>query len=166
MSIAGIFADQNYIRTVLRGEGWDIEFHKAPDLDRFDWTARDEAGCRVSGHLTGRDFDAPAQQIVDRLLAEIRFELDGAKATERATLASVGAEEIEHRFGFHKATIEGHNATLPMHRDVRLLFRKFAEHLDELMPDGRAKRLAFTHLEDASMWSHKAIAETAPVVGE
>lgn len=79
---------------------------------------------------------------------------------------SIGAEEIEHRFGFHKATIEGENATLPKHREVRLLFREFAERLDEILVPGRAKSVAFTNLEDASMWSHKAIAETAPVVNE
>jgi hypothetical protein len=81
-------------------------------------------------------------------------------------MESVGAVEIEHRFGFHKATIEGENATLPLHRDTRLLFREFAERLDALLPAGRAKSVAFTNLEDASMWAHKAIAETAPVISE
>jgi hypothetical protein len=75
-------------------------------------------------------------------------------------------QEIEHRFGFHKATIEGENATLPRHRDLRLRFREFAEYLAELLPEGRAKSVAFTELENASMWSHKAIAELAPVVEE
>lgn len=79
---------------------------------------------------------------------------------------SLGAEEIEHRFGFHKATIEGQEATLPKHREVRLLFREFAMRLDEILIPGRAKNVTFTTLEDASMWSHKAIAETAPVVNE
>lgn len=79
---------------------------------------------------------------------------------------SLGAEEIEHRFGFHKATIEGDNATLPKHRDVRVEFRKFAEFLDSVAPEGRAKSIMFTELENASMWAHKAIAETAPVVRE
>lgn len=78
----------------------------------------------------------------------------------------IGKEEIEHRFGFHKATLEGENATLPKHRDTRLKFREFAEWLDEVLPEGRAKAVAFTELENASMWSHKAIAETAPVVRE
>jgi hypothetical protein len=78
----------------------------------------------------------------------------------------IGPEEIEHRFGFHKATVEGENATLPKHRDVRILFREFAEKLDTILPDGRAKSVMFTNLEDASMWSHKAIAERAPVVRE
>lgn len=82
------------------------------------------------------------------------------------TNASIGVDEIEHRFGFHKATIEGDNATLPLHRDTRLAFRKFAEFLDEVLPAGRAKSVAFTELENASMWSHKAIAETAPAVSE
>lgn len=74
--------------------------------------------------------------------------------------------EIEHRFGFHKATIEGENATLPKHRDVRVLFREFAEKIDGILPDGRAKSVAFTELENASMWSHKAIAELAPAIEE
>ena len=78
----------------------------------------------------------------------------------------LGSEAIEHRFGFHKATIEGENATLPKHREVRLLFREFAEKLDGILDDGRAKSVAFTNLEDASMWSHKAIAENAPVISE
>jgi len=77
-----------------------------------------------------------------------------------------GSEEIEHRFGFHKATTEGENATLPQHREVRLLFREFAERLDEILVPGRAKSVAFTELENASMWCHKAIAEQAPVVHE
>lgn len=78
----------------------------------------------------------------------------------------VGKEEIEHRFGFHKATIEGDNATVPDHALVRKLFKRFAQRLDEILEDGREKSLAFTHLEDASMWSHKAIAGRAPLVDE
>ena len=75
-------------------------------------------------------------------------------------------QEIEHRFGFHKATIEGQNATLPIHRDTRLAFREFAEFLAETLPDGRAKSVALTELESASMWAHKSIAELAPVITE
>lgn len=78
----------------------------------------------------------------------------------------IGTNEIEHRFGFHKATIEGDNATLPKHRDTRLKFREFAEWLDDVLPDGRAKSVMFTELENASMWAHKAIAETTPVINE
>lgn len=80
--------------------------------------------------------------------------------------ATLGAAEIEHRFGFHKATVEGAEATLPKHRDVRLAFRAFAAQLDEVCPPGRAKAVMFTELENASMWAHKAIAETAPAVTE
>lgn len=79
---------------------------------------------------------------------------------------SVGKEEIEHRFGYHKATIEGENATLPKHVSTRLKFRAFAEWLDEELPAGRAKSVAFTELENASMWCHKAIAELAPAIRE
>lgn len=78
----------------------------------------------------------------------------------------LGPEEIEKRFGFHKATIEGDNATLPKHAELRLAFREVAEYLDDVLPNSRAKNTAFTELENASMWSHKAIAEEAPLVPE
>lgn len=78
----------------------------------------------------------------------------------------IGPTEIEHRFGFHKATIEGDNATLPKHRDTRLTFRAFAEQLDALLPDSREKSLAFTALQEASMWTHCAIAMVAPAIEE
>lgn len=78
----------------------------------------------------------------------------------------LGREEIDNRFGFHKATIEGDNATLPRHALLRKLFKEFGNRLDEVLEDGRAKSVAFMHLEDASMWSHKAIAEDAPLIEE
>jgi hypothetical protein len=81
-------------------------------------------------------------------------------------MPNIGPEQIEHRFGFHKATVEGENATLPKHRDTRLAFREFAEKLDELLPDSREKSLAFTALQEASMWTHCAIAMQAPTVDE
>lgn len=80
--------------------------------------------------------------------------------------AMIGSDEIENRFGYHKATIEGDNASLPKHVAVRRLFRELANQLDELAPSSRAKYVAFTELENASMWFHKAIAETAPIVKE
>lgn len=79
----------------------------------------------------------------------------------------IGKDEIENRFGFHKATIEGDNATLPRHTQVRLLFREFGNRLDEILEqDTRAKMVCFTELENASMWAHKAIAENAPLISE
>lgn len=78
----------------------------------------------------------------------------------------IGKDEIENRFGSHKATIEGDNATLPDHVLVRKLFKELAQRLDEVLVDGRTKKVAFERLEDASMWSHKAIAGRAPLVEE
>lgn len=74
--------------------------------------------------------------------------------------------EIENRFGFHKATVEGVNATNPTHVGLRLGFRGFVEYLDDILPEGRAKDVAMQELETASMWCHKSIAETAPLVSE
>lgn len=77
-----------------------------------------------------------------------------------------GLPEIENRFGFHKATIEGENATLPKHTEIRIEFREMAAFLDKVLPPGRAKNVAFTELENASMWAHKAVAEEAPLIQE
>lgn len=77
-----------------------------------------------------------------------------------------GIDEIEDRFGFHKATIEGENATLPIHRDTRIEFRKFASWLDVTIPDSRAKEIMMQELESASMWAHKSIASRSPLIRE
>lgn len=72
-------------------------------------------------------------------------------------------QEINNRFGFHKATLEGPEATSPKHHALRKHFMEFAFLLDDILPEGREKALAFTELENASMWAHKAIAQTAPL---
>lgn len=79
---------------------------------------------------------------------------------------AVGPREIESRFGFHEATIEGKDATQPKHAELRHMFREFAMRLDEMLPDNRTKSLCFTELETASMWSHKSIAESDPLIEE
>jgi hypothetical protein len=78
----------------------------------------------------------------------------------------IGKEEIEHRFGHHKATVEGPEATMPKHVEMREYFKGMALYLDMKLPDSREKSLVFTKLEEASMYSHKAIAKTAPLVEE
>lgn len=75
-------------------------------------------------------------------------------------------ESIESRFGFHKATIEGPEATSPKHAELRAAYKEFAKYLNDVLPPGRYKILAFNDLEAASMWSHKAVAETAPIAVE
>lgn len=79
---------------------------------------------------------------------------------------SIGREEIEHRFGFHKASLEGPNATVPVHRDIRRLFVELAMQLDALLPAGRGKATAFTMLQTAAMWMHWAVAEQDELVSE
>lgn len=82
----------------------------------------------------------------------------------------LGEEEIEHRFGFHKAAIEGPNASNERHRDLRIAFKTFAKILDEVLPEHpsavRYRDLTFETLEDSSMWAHKAIARNNPLVQE
>lgn len=79
---------------------------------------------------------------------------------------TLGPEEIKSRFGFHKGTTEEPGATIPKHAQLRKDFVKFAEMLDGVLKDSRAKSLAFTALQEASMWAHFCIAEDAPLVEE
>ena len=87
------------------------------------------------------------------------FDLDADHRT-------LGDEEIQNRFGFHKGTIEGPNATAPRHAYLRVLFMEFADMLDRILPNGRAKSVALTELETTSMWAHQAVAQLAPVTHE
>ncbi len=74
----------------------------------------------------------------------------------------ISDSDIVNRFGYHRATPQ----TGPQHQQIRRNFIEFANFLNVILPDGRAKATVFTRLEDASMWANKAIAEQAPVVKE
>lgn len=78
----------------------------------------------------------------------------------------IGKEEIEHRFGVHKAAIDGPAATAATHAIIRIMFKKLASDLDQNVGDCREKTLAFEALETASMWMHKAIAKDAPLIND
>lgn len=73
---------------------------------------------------------------------------------------SIGKDEILNRWGYHPST----EVTIDKHESVRRCYITFAEYLDEILPDGDAKDEAFKILQQSSMWSNFAIAETAPVV--
>lgn len=76
---------------------------------------------------------------------------------------SFGADELKNRFGTHKATIEGPNASMPIHANLREVFLEVAIYLDNVLPHNRSKVVALERLEDASMWSHKTLANFDPL---
>ncbi len=63
-------------------------------------------------------------------------------------------DEIKRRFTFHPPTDE----TRPKHEAVNALMLETALRLDEILPDGREKTLALTHLQDVRAWANTAIA--------
>lgn len=85
-----------------------------------------------------------------------------AKGDSMAQQSNISMSDIHNRFGYHQAT----DKTGPQHAAVRDLFIQLANSLNFILPDGRAKSVAFTELENASMWANKAVAEQAPVVLE
>lgn len=76
----------------------------------------------------------------------------------------IGPEEIRFRFGYHKITTDGEDATLPLHQELHAGAIEFAEWLDSFLPDGREKDIALERLQEASMWAHAAIANGEPVI--
>ena len=73
--------------------------------------------------------------------------------------AMIGDDEIINRFGYHRATEE----SAPKHARVREIMADTGRKLDRLLPPGRDKSLAFTHLQEAMHWSNSAIAMQNPV---
>lgn len=65
------------------------------------------------------------------------------------------SQEIQHRFKFHPADTEHRQKR---HETVRSLCLYLAENLNGLLPEGREKSLAITHLEETMMWANAAIA--------
>lgn len=86
--------------------------------------------------------------------------------TLRTENISWGEEDIENVFGFHKATIEGPNASATAHAELRIRFREFMGMLDMALPPGHTKTIVRTKMQEASMFSHFAIAEPQPIVNE
>lgn len=68
-------------------------------------------------------------------------------------------QEVKNRFGRHEGTTEGPRDVAPKHRELHERFIEFAQLLEDILPDGRAKSITFTELESASSWAHKSLIE-------
>lgn len=125
----------------------------------------------VSLEVRGQMFDAPEdywivynhgwfEAVTEKYIRE-QFEAFEERPTP---LSSVGREELEHRFGFHKAAIERPENATNNHKILRKLALEFAVHLDSMIPHGREKSLALTNVEEGVMWAHKALARENELV--
>lgn len=131
----------------------------------------DEERKVVSIEVRGQMFDAPEdywivynhgffEAVTEKYFQE-QF-LPNFPETE-TDFTSFGADELKNRFGTHKATIEGPNASMPIHANLREVFLEVAIYLDNVLPHNRSKVVALERLEDASMWSHKTLANFDPL---
>lgn len=62
--------------------------------------------------------------------------------------------DIDKRFNYHAPD----GADVLLHSTVREKCKELAEFLDVVLPTGREKALAFTHLEEVMLWSNASIA--------
>lgn len=69
-------------------------------------------------------------------------------------------DQLANIFGYHPGTEE----TIPKHEEVRSAFLAFAKILLPILPDGKSKAIVVTKLQEASMFSNFAVAESAPVI--
>lgn len=63
--------------------------------------------------------------------------------------------EIQRRFGYHKPPNE---TVAEAHRLVRETLAEAATRVDQLVPDGREKSMALTHIEEAMFCANAGIA--------
>lgn len=64
-------------------------------------------------------------------------------------------KDIDNRFAFHPATTAEKRGD---HGTVRSICMEAAHSLNILLPEGREKSLAITHLEETMFWANAALA--------
>jgi hypothetical protein len=72
----------------------------------------------------------------------------------------IGDDDLSRRFGYHAPP---NQATIDAHQTIRTVLHDAAQTIDQLVPDGREKSLAVTHLEEAMFWANGAIARSGGV---
>jgi hypothetical protein len=79
---------------------------------------------------------------------------------ERAikNLPQTSVEELENRFKWHKPK---DSATGDKHDEIRQECLALAEIINDTVPEGREKVLAFTKLEEVMMWANAGIARNS-----
>jgi len=75
----------------------------------------------------------------------------------------LGKDEINKRFGANWLTPDGSPTNADLSAVVRQNFKWFAEALDKALPDGRAKSVSMTYLEDCFLWAKHSLNDISPV---
>ncbi len=65
--------------------------------------------------------------------------------------------DIENRFKFHPATTDEKRLA---HESVREACKTLAHMFNGLLPEGREKSLAITHLEEVMFWANAGLARS------
>lgn len=63
-------------------------------------------------------------------------------------------QDLVNRFTYHQPNAQ----KVTCHQEVRDRLLEVALRLDDMLPAGREKSLAFTHLEESMFWANAAIA--------
>jgi hypothetical protein len=69
-------------------------------------------------------------------------------------MGQIDAAEIDKRFDHHPPG----DKKVPLHEEVRSVYKDAAGDLADLLPESREKSLAITALEESGFWAQAAIA--------
>lgn len=64
------------------------------------------------------------------------------------------AEQIRDLFHYHPPTAEG----AQVHQALSRHYTALAEQIEQMLPEGREKALAYTKLEESKFWASAAVA--------
>lgn len=139
--------------------------HHIPGTEYTEPTPNTKARCGAVGLCKECTKDADVRfplwrDFVGKIAETVFFDVDTYLELRARRTMSDG--EIHNRFGYHQGTANSQ----PVHAELRRRFIEFVTFLDRTLPKGRAKDVALTELETTAMWSHKAVAETDPIVVE
>ena len=72
-------------------------------------------------------------------------------------------DEFRNRFAYHKPKDQD---TVDLHQSIREDAYRLASIIENDVPDGRAKHLAITQIEEAMYWANAAIARNPDATAE
>lgn len=78
---------------------------------------------------------------------------------DRRPLTGITIEEVQHRFGYHRADQQA----AEQHAAIREAYILLGSVVAQAVPAGREQALAMTALQESMMWANAGVAMLSPV---
>lgn len=131
------------------GSGFNVTGNTCPSCDAG---VADQAGS-PDADIIPFPQDATTDAASDQI-AEIRRKFDAGELPILYGMTDKDKAELDCRFTYHSPRPN----QIPRYQQLRDKAREFAQLIHDLTPPSREQALAFTHLQEATMWANAAIA--------